>query len=89
MLAEDRRAGARVDEQREHHRALFVELADVQDLRAAHGAGGHVPGAALVGVRGDVRVALQAAERQRHGERRDAVAGRDAAERLWAAGAAW
>ena len=77
-LAEDGRAGARVDEQRQHHRPLFVELADVQDPRSALRARRHPPVRALIGAGGDVRVALQAAQRERHRERREHLAGRDA-----------
>ena len=39
---------------------------------------GTPPAAALIGVRGDVRVPVQAAQRERHRERRQQLAGGDA-----------
>ncbi len=54
---------------------MFVELADVEDLRAAHAGTPALsrprPRSAL---RGDVGVALEVAERERHGERRQLAA---------------
>ena len=49
-VAEDRRTGAGVDEQSEHYRTVFVELAQVEDLRSAHGTGGDPTRGALIGV---------------------------------------